>query len=1318
MSIDRPPGETAPDREAPLDPEDVAQGSSSPPPELSTKTFKGSTAPGRMPKEIGRYHIKRVIASGGMGTVYEAVQEHPRRTVAVKVMKHGIASRSAMRRFEYESQILARLRHPGVAQVYEAGTHDDGSGAVPFFAMEYIPNAKPITQYAKEKKLGTRERLHLFGKVCDAVHHGHQKGIIHRDLKPSNILVDSTGQPRIIDFGVARATDSDLAVTTLQTDVGQLIGTVQYMSPEQCEADPHDLDTRSDVYALGVVLYELLCRKLPYDVSKVAVYEATRMVREHQPTRLSTIDRALRGDVETIVFKALEKDRERRYRSAADLADDISRYLTGEAVIARPPSIVYQLRVFARRNKAFFGAVAAVFVVLVAGVVVSTSLYLHSERQRKRAVIAEQVQSRERQRAEAAQEAESEQRRLADEAKVQAQAERDESQRQAFLANIAAAGAALSANEVASVRRYLDAVPSGLRNWEWRYLDAKSDDSVAVLRGHEQGVNSVAFSPDGRRIASASRDKTIRLWDASTGRELTVLRGHEDIVLSVAFSPDGTQIASASYDKTIRLWDAATGEEVTILRSHKQGVNSVAFSPEGTRLASGSWDTTVRVWDTATGKELSVLRGHEHAVTSVAFSLDGTRIASASDDKTIRVWDVANAEESAVLRGHENMIQSVAFSPDGAQLASGSWDNTIRLWDASTGEHLAILQGHTSIVDSVAFSPDGTRLASASADRTVRVWNAATGKKLTILRGHEERVSAVAFSPDGARLASASGDRTVRVWAAKAAVELALLKGRGHRNWSAAFSPDGNRLATGSSDGTISLWNAATGQELAVLKGHDGDVHSVAFSPNGARLASASARTVRLWNAFTGEELAALRGHEGWISSIAFTQDGNHLASASAAVYLWDVLTGERLRVLRAHNTRFGSVAFSPDGTRLASGSWDNTVRLWDSSNGSELAALHGHEGGVQSVAFSPDGARLASASVDKTIRLWDASTGEQLAVLRGHQRPVMSVAFSPDGTRVATASVDYTVRMWDAVSGEALAVLRWYEERVASVAFSPDGTRLATGSRDNGVRIWDSVPCRVRFLYRQASLAARPEAERIVGELWQTFTDANSIAEQLREDASLSEPLRRAALNVLLSKSVQLQERVNALYARLVFTDDVVAALEADDSLTLGVRYKAVEAARAKGDKPLRLNEHSWNIVRSPNAKREAYALGLRGAEVALATEPDNLVFLSTLGVAQFRNGQYENALVTLTRCDESRRGKNGKSVPCDLAVAAMALFKLGRMDGAQLIFERLSEVMNDPDEGWDYQDVSMGLFEECKQLLEGPSSHRESPRDVAGEK
>ncbi|MBT4584685.1 MAG: serine/threonine protein kinase [Phycisphaerae bacterium] len=357
-------------------------------PEDSTEEFispvpiEGSATDPLISKKIGSCTIKRIIGSGGMGTVYEAVQDSPRRRVALKMMKRGITSRSATRRFEFESQTLARLKHQGVAQVYEAGTHDDGEGGVPYFVMEYVANAKPITVFAQEKKLGTRGRVDLFSKVCDAIQHGHLKGIVHRDLKPGNILVDSNGQPKIIDFGVARSTDSDLAITTLQTDVGQLIGTLQYMSPEQCEADPSDIDIRSDVYALGVILYELLTDNLPYDIRRVAIHEAVRIVREERPTRLSSLNKHLSGDIETIAHKALQKERDHRYQSATALKEDVLHYLNDEPINARPPGALDYIRRFVKKHTAAAISIASIFLILICAVFVISNYAVKVEKQR------------------------------------------------------------------------------------------------------------------------------------------------------------------------------------------------------------------------------------------------------------------------------------------------------------------------------------------------------------------------------------------------------------------------------------------------------------------------------------------------------------------------------------------------------------------------------------------------------------------------------------------------------------------------------------------------------------------------------------------------------------------------------------------------------------------------------------------------------------------------------------------------------------------------------------------------------------------------
>ncbi|MEW6744383.1 MAG: serine/threonine-protein kinase [Planctomycetota bacterium] len=339
----------------------------------------------RVGHKVGPFQIVRVIASGGMGVVYEATQEHPHRTVALKMMRTCLPSKTARRRFEYEAEILGRLHHPFIAQVYEAGTYEYDSCSIPYFAMEYLPEARPIIEYATSKSLGTRKRVELFGKVCEAIHYGHQQGVIHRDLKPSNILVDAAGMPKVIDFGVARTTNSDLALTTLQTDVGQLVGTLQYMSPEQCDADPKRLDTRSDVYSLGVVLYELLSGELPYDVRHVPLAQAACIIREQMPRRLSAIRKALRGDLETIVRKALEKDKERRYGSAEDLAQDLSRYLKHQPIEARPPSAVYQLRKMVARHRAAFALLAVLMVLLV---VFGISMTVLSARARREAAQA------------------------------------------------------------------------------------------------------------------------------------------------------------------------------------------------------------------------------------------------------------------------------------------------------------------------------------------------------------------------------------------------------------------------------------------------------------------------------------------------------------------------------------------------------------------------------------------------------------------------------------------------------------------------------------------------------------------------------------------------------------------------------------------------------------------------------------------------------------------------------------------------------------------------------------------------------------------
>jgi WD40 repeat protein/energy-coupling factor transporter ATP-binding protein EcfA2 len=579
-----------------------------------------------------------------------------------------------------------------------------------------------------------------------------------------------------------------------------------------------------------------------------------------------------------------------------------------------------------------------------------------------------------------------------------------------------------------------------------------------TLRGHKGPIYSVSFSPDGKRVATASFDKTAKIWDAATGKELMTLSGHEGWVWSVTFSPDGTRLATASIDKTVKIWDAATGKELMTLRGHEGPVWTVAFSPDGKRLATGSDDKTAKIWDAQTGKELITLRGHSDKIESVAFSPDGKRLATASDDKTAKLWDAQTGKELMTLRGHADKVESVAFSPDGRRLATGSDDKTAKLWDPQTGKETMTLLGHYDEVARVAFSPDGKRLATASTDETAKIWDAGNGRELMTLRGHQNWVYSVAFSPDGNRLATTSEDQTAKIWDAQGGTELMTLRGHQGAIGSVAFRPDGARIATASADKTAKIWDAQTGQNLMTLHGHKDAVWSAAFSPDGRRLVTGSwDNTAKIWDAETGRELMTLRGQADWIYSVAFSPDGRRLATASKdnSTMIWDADTGKELITLRGHAGSVLSAAFSPDGKRLATASFDKTTKIWDAETGKELMTLQGHEGPVLSVTFSTDGKRLATGSWDNTAKIWDAETGKELMTLRGHAAAIWSVVFSPDGKRLATGSADETAEIWDAQTGKALTSLLGHEATVFSVAFSPDGSRLATASLDATVQVY-----------------------------------------------------------------------------------------------------------------------------------------------------------------------------------------------------------------------------------------------------------------------
>jgi WD40 repeat protein/serine/threonine protein kinase len=1051
--------------------------------------------PGMM---IGQYKLLEQIGEGGFGVVYMAEQQAPvRRKVALKILKPGMDTRQVIARFEAERQALAIMDHPNIARVFDGGATPSGR---PYFVMELVKGV-PITEFCDQNHLTPRQRLELFIPICHAVQHAHQKGIIHRDLKPSNVLVsrhDTAAVVKVIDFGVAKALGQELTDKTLFTGIAQMVGTPLYMSPEQAGMSDLDIDTRSDIYSLGVLLYELLTGTTPFDKErfKQAAYdEIRRIIREEEPprpsTRISTLGKAattvstqrksdpkrlsqlFRGELDWIVMRCLEKDRNRRYETAGALAVDVQRYLHDEPVQACPPSAWYRFRKFTRRNKpALAAAIVVVFGVMiaVATLVVSTTAIAQ---ERNDAIQA-------RNKADDLRQVADEQRKLAEKLekiakKQQAQAEEREktTRRYLYAAHMNLAQQAVELPDPPRALRLLrlhqpKPGQEDLRSFEWYYWWRQCHRRLLkTLERHTDSVYAVAFSPDGQTLASGSGDSTVRLWDVASGLERICLTGHKNRVLAVAFSPDGKALASGSRDGTVKLWDVATSTARATLKGHNDWVTSVAFSPDGRTLASASADRSIKLWQVATGKPRKSLRGQQPFL-SVAFSPDGRKLASSSRETyfrgggTLALWDLDAAKARELFAADGDSPASVAFSPDGKTVAAAiSLAGVVKVWDVATGELKKTLERGNGL-NTVAFSPDGKSLASGGEQRSVIVWDLATGNRQFTFVGHGDFVLAVAFSPDRKTLASASNDRTVKLWDLAAVEPETFLKGHAKPVGTVAFSPDGQTVASAGQDHVINLWNVRSGDLKTTIKGHTAVVTALAFSPSGKTLASASLdRTVKLWDSKTGNLRFALEGPgiivaEMVVSPVAFSPDGKTVATASQefAVKLWDAETGAPKGNLKGHRSAVISLAFSPDGKTLASvGSWDHTVRLWDLATGKVKSVLTAEEISMWPfwvAAFSPDGKTLATGGEPASIRLWDVATAKLKGTFPGHASVVWSLAFSPDCKILASGSYDGTIKLWDLATGEPRTTLRGG----ARIAFSPDGTVLAA-TTDVGLELF-----------------------------------------------------------------------------------------------------------------------------------------------------------------------------------------------------------------------------------------------------------------------
>jgi eukaryotic-like serine/threonine-protein kinase len=1040
---------------------------------------------------LGRYKLLEKVGEGGCGVVYVAEQTQPvRRRVALKVIKLGMDTKQVVARFEAERQALAMMDHPNIAKVLDAGTTELGR---PYFVMELVRGIR-ITDYCDQNQLSTKERIDLFIKICQAIQHAHQKGIIHRDIKPSNILVtlhDGVPVPKVIDFGIAKATEGRLTDATVYTQLHQFIGTPAYMSPEQAEMSGLDIDTRSDIYSLGVLLYELLAGSTPFDAKELmasGIDQMRKTIREKEPVRPSTrfatlkgeeltttakrratdsskLMHQLKGDLDWIVMKCLEKDRTRRYETANGLAADLKRHLNYEPVVARPPSTVYRIQKAIRRNKISFAAGAVVFSALLLGIIATTWQSVRAMQAKHEALAAKEQ-------AVAAQ---------ASEVKLreQAQAEDLAARQRAYASDMNLARQALDGHNLGYALDLLNRQrpqhgQKDLRGWEWRYLWQQTrSDALFTLCQEPAEIYSLAASPDGNWLAmGVGRQNGLHLWDLRTRQELVHLATNENVI-SAAFSPTEPLLAFES-SRGLHLWNVATRLTVAELPLDGRCLG-LAFSEDGRTLVTATHGGQITIWRVSDGtklagypSEMSGTGGH----TGFAATRDLHLAAYGMDGRRIRVIDLRDGKELwTVVAANEAStgISALAFSPDGKILASGTAysKSDTRLWDVATGTEIGRLEGHDSWVSSLVFWPDGKKLASSSGDQTICTWDVATRKCLDVLRGNRSEVWHLALLPDYKTLVSGAKDGEVCLWDTSVThphQPYTSFPMKDTTDWQ--FSSDGRSIRRLDWQGRLMQCAGEGFQQQSQMLEVPTNYYSSCFSPDGRFLAvSWTNGMLQVWDASQRILSHQLTNAPGTVEPISVLAEGTRLLTRFTSdnrLQEWDLTTGLEIQSWQAP-ARLEATALSPD-ERLCltvAGLKDDSVlrNLVDQSQTNLNLDAPETDAGV----FSPDGRRFAIVSEMGFARVWDTSTWKPVATLGNFLNGVHGVDFSPDGKRLVIAGHDReAIRLCDTESWQDVITLEG-PGGIAGTAFSPDGNTVVTF-------LWRNSTTQIIYLWRAPS--------------------------------------------------------------------------------------------------------------------------------------------------------------------------------------------------------------------------------------------------------